>query len=150
MKALLVTDIQEGYIEKYDKGLLPRINRRIALAVENQETVIYVKNVRKLRSGARTDEFAQDLHIVSPHIVFKETSSAFSGTGLLDMLREEQVSEIEIVGIDGNSCIARSALDARSHGYKAVLPCACIGVKNTERFEKTKLLLAEKGIAVIE
>ena len=149
MKALLVIDIQKEYIERYDKCLLTRINQRIQYAVENQEPIIYVKNIRKLRSGTKINELADNLNVCSSYITYKETASAFANEELLDILRQNQVTEIEMVGIDGNSCIASSAINAQKQGYKVILPCEYIGVQNIERFEKIKLSLAEKGIMVV-
>lgn len=149
MKALLVIDIQKEYIERYDKCLLTRINQRIQYAVENQEPIIYVKNIRKLRSGTKINELADNLNVCSSYVICKETASAFTNEELLDILRQNQVTEIEMVGIDGNSCIASSAINAQKQGYKVILPCEYIGVQNIERFEKMKLSLAEKGITVV-
>ena len=149
MKALLVIDIQKGYIERYDECLLTLINQRIQYAVENQEPIIYVKNIRKLRSGTKINELADNLNVCSSYVICKETASAFANEELLDILRQNQVTEIEMVGIDGNSCIASSAIDAQKQGYKVILPCEYIGVQNIERFEKIKLSLAEKGIMVV-
>ena len=149
MKVLLVIDIQKGYIERYDKCLLTRINQRIQYAVENQELIIYVKNIRKLRNGIKINELADNLNLCSSYVICKETASAFTNEELLDIFRQNQVTEIEIVGIDGNSCIASSAIDAQRQGYKVILPCEYIGVQNIERFEKKKLSLVEKGITVI-
>ena len=149
MKALLVIDIQKGYIERYDKCLLTRINQRIQYAVENQEPIIYVKNIRKLRSGTKINELADNLNVCSSYVICKETASAFANEELLDILRQNQVNEIEMVGIDGNSCIASSAINAQKQGYKVILPCENIGVQNIERFEKMKLSLEEKGITVV-
>ena len=149
MKALLVVDVQKGYIEKYDENLLAQINQRILYAVENDEFIIYVKNVRKLRSGMKTNELAENLNVCSPYILCKETASAFSNYELLNILRQNKVTEIEIIGIDGNSCIASSATDAQRHGYKVILSCEYIGVQNRERFDKRKSSLAAKGIFVV-
>ncbi len=149
MKVLLVIDIQKGYIERYDKCLLTRINQRIQYAVENQELIIYVKNIRKLRNGIKINELADNLNLCSSYVICKETASAFTNEELLDIFRQNQVTEIEIVGIDGNSCIASSAIDAQRQGYKVILPCEYIGAQNIERFEKKKLSLVEKGITVI-
>ncbi len=149
MKALIVIDIQKGYIEKYDKDLLTRVNQRIQYAAAHEELIIYVKNTKKLRNGVQTNELAQDLNVCSAYILCKKNASAFSNDELLNILRQEQVTEVEIIGVDGNSCIANSAADAKKHGYKVVLPCQCIGVQNRQRFEKSKHYLREKGIMLI-
>lgn len=128
---------------------MSRINQRIQCAVENNELIIYIKNSRKLRSGMKTNELAENLKVCSSYIVCKYAASAFSNDELIDILRQNQVAEIEIVGIDGNSCIASSAADAKRHGYKVILTLEYIGVQNTERFTKRKLSLVEKGIILV-
>ena len=149
MKALLIIDVQKGYIERYGRGLLDRINQRILRAVENRALIIYVKNVRRLRRGKRINELAEGLNVSSSYIVCKETASALKSEEMLGMLKENHITEIEIIGIDGNSCVAGSAEDALRYGYKVILPCSCIGAINMERFKKVLLSLAEKGIAIL-
>lgn len=149
MKALLVLDVQKGYMKKYDADLINRINQRIQYAVENKELIVFVKNVKKLRSGTKIEDFAEGLNICSSNVVYKETASALSSIELLDILKRNQVTEIEIVGVDGNSCVASTAMDAQQCGYQVTLQCQYIGIQNVERFEQRKLVLSEKGIAIV-
>lgn len=149
MKALLVIDVQKGYMEKYEPELLKRINQRIEAAVRNNELIIYVKNIKRLRSGDIIYEFAQGLKVDSPYVFCKETASAFSNREMTEFLIESQITEIELIGIDGNSCVASSALDGQKQGYKVIIPCEYIGVQNKERFEKKKMSLEEHGIKII-
>ena len=148
MKALLVIDLQEGYVEKYDNRLLSYINKRIQDAVINHEVIIYIKNTKKLRSGDKTNRLAEQLKVCSKYIICKKSASAFSNDDLLDILKQNQVTDIEIVGIDGNSCIACSAMDALRYGYRVVLPCTYIGVQNAERFEKS-CFYQKSGIVIL-
>lgn len=55
MKALLVVDVQEPCLSKYEASLLEKINRRILEA----QAIIYIKNTRRLRRGQVTDNFAR-------------------------------------------------------------------------------------------
>lgn len=148
MKALLVIDVQKGYIERYDALLLQAINRRIREAVLRDELVVYVKNVRHLKSGDTVNEFASGLELCSPHVILKERSSVFSNEGLLSLLRENNITEIEVIGIDGCCCVAGSAADACTLGFNVTIPCAYIGVKNPDRFEKKKTALEKLGIVI--
>ena len=147
-RALLVIDLQEGYIEKYPPLLLTRINERIREATIEKEIIVYVKNTKKLRSGRKTNSLAENLKICSGFIICKETASAFSNDDLQGILLQNQVTEIEIVGIDGNSCVANTAIDSMKYGYKTILHCEYIGVQNVDRFAKKKVLLSEKGIII--
>lgn len=145
-KALVVIDLQEGYIEKYPSLLLTCVNERIQRAKAGKELIVYVKNTKRLRSGRKTNELAENLHICSEHIICKETASAFSNPKLQEILKLNQITEIDIAGIDGNSCIASTAIDSVQNGYKTILQYEYIGVQNVKRFEKTKVSLLAKGI----
>lgn len=147
-RALLVIDLQEGYIEKYPSLLLTCINERLQRATAHKELIVYVKNTKKLRSGRKTNEFAENLSLFSEYIICKETASAFSNPELQGILKQHQITEIEIMGIDGNSCIARTAIDSVQNGYKTILQHEYIGVQNVKRFEKTKVSLLEKEIII--
>lgn len=85
-QALLVIDLQEGYIEKYPSLLLACVNERIQRATADDELIVYVKNTKKLRSGAKTTALVKNLNICSEYIICKETASAFSNPELQESL----------------------------------------------------------------
>ena len=151
MKALLVIDVQDEYMKRYDENLLAGINQRIRYFSEHQQLIIYIQNVKKLRSGKVVSKLAKELIVSSPYILRKESASAFSNDELQSLLEAEKVTEIESVGVDGCACVAASAADAQKMGYKVLLPCNCIGVQNKERFEKKKQSLqALDGVIISE
>lgn len=76
-QALLVIDLQEGYIEKYPSLLLACVNERIQRATADEELIVYVKNTKRLRGGRKTNELAEKLNIYSKYIICKETAGAF-------------------------------------------------------------------------
>ncbi|MBE6889277.1 MAG: cysteine hydrolase [Ruminococcaceae bacterium] len=147
-KALLIIDVQEGYIEKYSPLLIACINERIQEATANKELIVYVKNTKRLKSGKKTNELAKDLNVCSEYIICKEKASAFSNSKLQETLKQNHITKIEIAGIDGNSCIASTAIDSVKNTYKTIVQYKCIGIQNIQRFEKTKRTLFEKGIIV--
>ena len=147
-QALLVIDLQEGYIEKYPSLLLACVNERIQRATADEELIVYVKNTKRLRGGRKTNELAEKLNIYSKYIICKETAGAFSNPELQEILKQNQITEIEIAGIDCNSSIASTAIDSVQNGYKTILQEEYIGVQNVKQFEKTKVSLLEKGIII--
>lgn len=80
------------------------------------------------------------------YIICKETASAFSNLELKEILQQSQITEIEIVGIDGNSCIANTVMDSIQNGYKTILQDQYIGVQNAKRFEQTKYRFWKKEL----
>lgn len=156
MKALFVIDMQEEYVGKnnhngYDSdNLINSVNSRILQAQQEKELIVYIKNRKNLRSGIVIPEFAEGLAVVSENIFFKDKSSIFSNKEVLSFLEQNNVTEIEVIGVDGNCCVASTALDGVKLGLKVIFPCQYIGVKNAERFIKKKENLIKSGILVIE
>ena len=150
MKALLVIDIQKPYISKYEPGLLRKINDRILEAQKDKCDIIYVKNTKMLRSGPVTDELAEGLLLVSDNVFCKTRADAFSSEKLVSYLNSQNITEIEIIGVDGNSCINASAKGAIKKGYVVLINLSCIGVANPLRFEKTKETLSDMGVILTQ
>lgn len=74
----------------------------------------------------------------SLYLILKEKASVFSDPGLLELLHQHSVTEIEIIGTDGCCCVTSSAVDACKSGFHVTLPCGFIGVRNMAKFEERK------------
>lgn len=99
MKALLVIDIQKSYISKYESDLVQKINERIIEVQKHQYDIVYIRNTKKLRSGTVTDEFADELFLVSDNVFCKNQADAFSSEELISYLKSKSISEIEMIGV---------------------------------------------------
>lgn len=64
---------------------------------------------------------------------------------MVSYLNSKDISEIEIIGVDRNSCIKESAKGAINSSFSVSILLSCIGVANIHRFEKTKEDL-KKGV----
>jgi hypothetical protein len=76
--------------------------------------------------------------ISKANTMIRRICCAFSDPGLLELLHQHSVTEIEIIGIDGCYCVASSAVDACKSGFHVTLPCEFIGVRNMAKFEEKK------------
>lgn len=148
MKALLVIDVQQPYLRRYEGDLLARINRCIRQAAAQGELIVYIQNRLWPLPAKAAPPFAAGLEICSAHCFSKAKSDAFSNPQLAEFLCREGISTVELIGVDGNHCVAASAAGARKNGLQAALLCGCIGAKNKARFERTKRALAEQGVAL--
>ena len=146
MKALLVIDIQREYISKYETDIVQKINERIIEAQKHRYDIVYIKNTKKLRSGTVTDELTDELFLASDHVFGKDRADALSSEKLVSYLRSKSISEIEMIGVDGNSCIKASAKGAVKCGFIVSIVLSCVGISNLSRFEKTKEDLEKIGI----
>ena len=144
MKTLLVIDVQEKYLSYYDAGLLSRINARIAMAKSDCDQVFYVRNIG-IHGDNDSYALAKDLLMVSDHIYEKSFPSAFTNDSFAKKLKSLNVTDLEIIGVDGNSCVKKTCLDAVNAGYKVTLNLKCTAAKI---FVKTLEELTDAGVVV--
>lgn len=153
---LLVMDMQADYIgekskhQYYSQSLIDKINNRIDIAAKHDEIIIYVKNVGRRNKEPYISEFVEGLSVVSDFIVEKEKASIFSNTMLFNMLKRNEIVNIEIIEIDGNCCVASSAIDASQLGFCVRLPLDYIGIKSENRFTKTREKLLKANVQIVE
>lgn len=152
--ALIVIDMQELYIgEKsrysfYPITLIDKVNERITTAKDEGVTIIYVKNKGNRNGEVYISDFAHGLSVVSDIIIEKSKASIFENDTILEILQYYEITEIEVIGIDGNICVASSALDAAKLGFSVIFPLEYIGIKSEQLFVSTKekLLIANVNI----
>ena len=149
MKALLIIDVQKSYMAKYQTNLLERINRQIDDARKNLYDIVYIKNTKVLRRGNVTEEFADELNRVSDNVICKKKADAFASDELISYLNSRNISEVELIGIDGNSCIKESAKGAVRNGFAVSVVLSCTGIANPTLFVKTKEDLEKIGVRFI-
>jgi len=157
MKALLVIDMQEDYIgetrnvERFpyqSEILISRINQRIQDFNNERNLVIYILNRFFYQSKKFTPQLVKGLHIVSDHIFIKNRVSCFHNSELIRSLHENNVTELEMIGVDGNYCVAASARAGVKNGFPVVFNHHCIGAAKTDKLNKTINDLQDAGITI--
>lgn len=156
MRYLLVIDMQEDYVgEKRDikryayatKELINGINQRIS--EYPSESVIYITNKFLWEIGPAPKTLVNGLNIVSSNIYTKKKSSALSNVMLLEYLRKKNITSLELVGVDGNYCVANTALDGIKKGFTILCNECYVGASKKNKFKRTKLALSKKGVQFI-
>jgi len=136
-RALLVLDLQEGYggagLRPVTLGapssLIETVNALIARAAETGVEVAYVRQIFgsdllvRLHGGRRRGPVVLDrrLRRVGIHDFEKRRTDAFSSRDLERLLIERQVDELFLVGVDAAYCVLRTAVGARSRGYRVTV-----------------------------
>lgn len=155
-KGLLVIDMQNVCVGKnhstyfkYDlERLISSVNKRIV--DYDKSKVIYIVNIMKNNlinklapfksyDGTENAELANELVVVSNNIFKKYTGNAFENKELNSYLKVMGIDEVEVIGVDGGACVARTALGAIENGYKVNLNTECIGImfkKKADKFNK--------------
>lgn len=153
MRFLLIIDMQEDYIgEKRNKKKFPYDVRTLVENVNHKihsypkECVIYIKNQFFWEPKERKKILAKNMNVVSKQIFTKRTSNAFKNINFAYYLKERNVTELEIIGVDGNYCVKSTAISALKAGYKVFLSEGCIGVANRKKYKKSKTKMNKIGI----
>jgi nicotinamidase/pyrazinamidase len=114
--------------------------------------------------GTRGAEFNPDLHLPQAELILRkgfdpeiDSYSAFfendraTATGLCGYLRERGIERVFVVGLAYDFCVGYSALDARGHGFDAiVIKDACRAIDLNGSAAQMETQFAEAGVRVIQ
>jgi nicotinamidase-related amidase len=159
MKALLVIDMQEDYVGEnrnkkrfpyHPETLIPRINQRIQDFNSEGNLVVYILNRFFYQSKRYTPQLVQGLRIVNDKTFVKNRVSCFTNPELTRFLRENHVTELETVGVDGNYCVAASARAGVKKGFSVLFNQQCVEAAKKDRFGKTITRLKAGKVVVHE
>ena len=145
---LLVIDMQQKYMNSYEPSLLERVNLRIQKAVATDMPVVYVKNVGKPENEDKY-VLAEGLDVVSEFVFAKRWPSVFSSEEFVQFLEQLKVDTINMIGVDGRCCVARSAIDAKKRGYKVKLYLDSVAATNDKFFLKELPEMQKAGIEIV-
>jgi nicotinamidase-related amidase len=143
--ALLVMDVQQGIVERFDEGpLLERVERAIAAARSAGMPVIYVKvdfrpgfpevsprnrAFSQVVEGGFLGDKARVHPAVAPHPgdieVTKRRVSAFTGSDLEVVLRSRGVTTLVLTGIATSGAVLSTLREAADRDYELVVLSDC-------------------------
>lgn len=165
--ALLIIDIQEDYTGPQarkpfrDGDRIVRVsNALLAQAQAKGAVVVYIKNVidNPIMSvltgginapGSSGTEMDRRLIKVPVAMTFsKSRSDAFSNPELAAYLREKQVDQLLITGLDGAYCVNATARGALNRGYKVTLFQDGIATESSKSMDKLAQSWREAGAQV--
>lgn len=153
MRFLLIIDMQEDYTGEnrnrkrfpYDiEPLIDNVNHRINSY--SREHIVYIKNQFFWEPPKREKSLSKGMNVVSNQIFTKRNNNSFKNIEFANFLREKNVTELEIIGIDGNYCVKATAIAASKAGYKVFLNENCIGIADTKKFRKSKMKMKRIGV----
>lgn len=157
MKALLVIDMQEDYVgEKrnvrrfpYDsETLIRRVNRRIEDCENEGDVVVHILNRLFYQSKRFTPRVVEGLNVVSDLVFIKNRASCFSNSELVRLLHKSHVTGLEMVGVDGNLCVAASARAGVKNGFSVAFNQHCIEAAKKDQLRKTISGLQDAGVII--
>ena len=165
-KALLVIDMQNVFVGKNHNKMFNYNHEELIFNANKlidsypEDSVFYIINIMKknlinifapfkVYEGTKEAEIAEEINVVSDLIFKKYKSDAFTNKALLERLRQDNIREVEIIGVDGGGCVANTALGAIRNGFKVVINNQCVGTIFKENANKLNIKLKEKGAIFI-
>lgn len=169
-KVLLVVNAQEDFIGEqrskkkfnyYDVDELAlNINNKIEEYKADNKCVAYIAHVlpsnffnKKFIGygivGTSGAKICENIKIVCDHYFEKQTANAFKNTNLVKFIKENEISEIELVGIDVAGSISETAKGALDLDLKVSIPNNCIGKMNEVKYYKVCTRLKNFGVVYL-
>ncbi len=167
--ALFVMDAQEDYVgeqrnkEKFDYDddhLIRNINERISYYEECRMPVVYIvtsypnnfffnRFVKYGITGSKGVKIDKRIKIVSENYFEKQSRNAFDNKNLLKFVMENNIEQIELAGVDGRYCIAKTAESARKHKLKVNILNKCVATVYPDKIDKVSRRLIQNGVVYL-
>lgn len=172
-KALLVVDLQEDCLglnvkenDRYNNQseIVFNTNKFIDYSKENNIDVILIKQEfggiigklfstffanGKLIKGTKGTDIYSKINNKDIPIFTKPKGDAFSNKKLSEYLTAKQISELFVIGIDGQFCVLHTALGGINRGYKVSIIKDAIGFKNSGKKEDTFDKYSENNVKIL-
>ncbi|GAA0339974.1 cysteine hydrolase family protein [Bacillus carboniphilus] len=148
-QALLVIDAQQdlvdGTLEENSvfnkENLLSTINRVVNMAIESDVLIVFVRDLDVAQGRGNGFQIHSSITVPpTAHIIDKQSTNAFYGTSLLELLQKQVVEHVVIMGCKTEHCIDSAVRAATTHGLDVTL------VGDGHSTTDTKILSAEQVI----
>lgn len=155
--ALLVVDVQKGlFFQKTpvykEKELIQHINNLIDIARTNNISIIFIQHSNKgiLKIGSDGWNLHPEIKPLSYEpIISKSNASAFQDTILNDLLINDNINKLYVIGLTTHGCVKATCNDALKLGYNVTLVSdahSSYSDKAPQLIEIWNKKLSEKGI----
>ena len=134
-KALIIIDVQKGFINKLTNKIPSKIRNFILKHKDDYSLIIFTKYINHKNSNfvknlnwkgfmkdkqtAIVDELREFIN--DKNLYVKYTYSSFVNNKLLKYLKNNKIRQVELAGIDTENCVLTFARDAFDRGFKVVV-----------------------------
>lgn len=133
-KALLVIDVQNYFMNRLTKSLPSKIRTYVEKHAKEFELIIFTNFVNdpssnSYKSGWKKSTTPPDTELVDElkpivrlgHVFPKNVLSSLKVPAIKKLLKEKEIDELYICGIDTDCCVLATAYDGFDEGYKITL-----------------------------
>ena len=142
-KALLIVDMLNDFVDKRGTlycgkeadNIIPYIRERLTGARAGNDTVIYIQDThdeddleftRYPKHAVRGTWGNEIIDSLTPKprekVIHKPTLSSFYGTDLEQFLKDQDIRQVEVVGVCTSICVMDAVGDLTNRGYQVTVP----------------------------
>lgn len=163
-KALIVIDVQKGFINKNTKDVVLKIKKYISRNKNKYDLVVFtqyknhkdsnfVKNLDwyGFMSKDETDLVDEISEFVNKENIFvKYTYGSFVDNKLYNLLKKHKIEKVELVGFDTENCVLTFARDAFDRGMEVVVLKDLCASHSNKKLHKAALEIIEDNIGEVK
>lgn len=149
MKALLVIDVQKGFLDEndYDPNyeVVDSVVKLAGKFKENDDKVVVLKHIDNdtdspIAAGTKGADIPKAILEVTDKVIEKRYPISFKETNLDEVLKENGIEELYITGFNMEFCILFTSITAADRGYDVtVIEDLCSTVKNDDIYKMKNL-----------
>ncbi len=156
-KALVVIDMQKCFCNEYTKYLPEKIKNEIETGVYG--LIVFTKFVNHEKSNFHAHGYKKCMDVnenelcneiaeaAKKHRIFeKDAFSAFKADGLVEFLKENDVTEVCLCGTDTDACVMASAYDAFDNGFRVKVLYELCASCNGNEFHQNAITLLKRNL----
>jgi len=163
-KALIVIDVQKGFINKLTNKIPLRIKNFIKKNKGDYDLIIFTKYINHPKSnfvkslnwkGFMTDketDIVEELKNFTnnKNVFIKDTYGSFVNNRLLNLLKKHKIKQVELTGIDTENCVLTFARDAFDRGFSVIVFKNLTASHSSPKLQKAALEIIKKNIGKIK
>lgn len=134
--AVIIVDMQDFFLEKFNKDKKDLLinNQRIVLefCVKKSIPIILLEYKKRGQTISKLLEIAKKS--TYSEILTKESNGGFTNTNLDEILKENKINNIILMGINASGCVQDTAIGALNRGYR-IITAGDIIASNTKKDE---------------
>lgn len=162
-KALVIIDLQKGFITNHTQKLPAMIRNFILRHKENYDLIIFTQYVNHLQSNfvknlnysgfikKEQNDFVKEIKEFTnkDNVFTKDTYGSFVNNKVSNIFKKYKIGEVDLAGIDTENCVLTFARDAFDRGYKVnVLKELCGSHSNLE-LHRAALKIIKNNIGTV-
>ena len=162
-KALVIIDLEKGFITKFTKGIPAKVEGYIKSHKSDYDLIIFTQYRNHSKSnfvknldwhGFMTNKQWDIVDELKPFVTKsnffpKDTYGSFVRGKFPAFLKKEKIKEVHLAGIDTENCVLTFARDAFDRGYRVVVLKNLCGSHSDPALHKAALRIIKNNIGKV-